>query len=111
MWQLATGSYKIKFNNNLGGTFGTVMPLTNAGNLGIGITNSFASLTLETTIIAVGISNLSFVIPRNNGSGNRSFKMAIDDGFNLAIGDFGNGDSGNTWSSSQFTINYASGNV
>jgi hypothetical protein len=55
------------------------MTLTNAGNLGIGITNPFATLTLRTPIIAAGISNPSFVIARNNGSGNRNFKMAIDD--------------------------------
>ncbi len=37
--------------------------------------------------------------------------MAIDDRFNLSIGDFGNGVSGNTWSQTQLTINYSSGNA
>ena len=64
------------------------MIIQSDGNVGIGITNPFATLTLGTPIIAAGISNPSFVIARNNGSGNRSLKMAIDDSFNFCIGIF-----------------------
>jgi len=46
-----------------------------------------------------------------NGSGYRNFKFGYDANFNFCMGDFGGGTSGNTWASTQFNINWSTGNV
>jgi hypothetical protein len=78
------------------------------GNVGIGITNPFAMLNIGTPSISG--SDGTLVISKNSG-GNRNFRFGYDAAFNFCMGDFGNGVSGNTWTSNQFNINYFTGNI
>jgi hypothetical protein len=109
-WKLETGNYNLNFTNDYPttGTFTSKMTLTYTGNVGIGITNPFAPLTLGTP--AILNSDGYLVIAKNNG-GNRNFRLGFDTNFNFCIGDFGNTVNANSWQSTYFNINYSSGNV
>ena len=79
----------------------------NTGNVGIGITNPFATLSLGTP---ASTSDGTLTISKNSG-GNRNFKFGFDGGFNFCMGDFGNAVSGNTWRATDLTINWQTGNT
>jgi hypothetical protein len=57
-------------------------------------------------------SDGAIVLSRNIGGGGwRNFRIGIDNSLNLCLGDYGSLTTGNTWPSTQFSINYSSGNV
>jgi len=79
------------------------------GNLGIGNPTPQGMLSIGRPD---AVSDGTLTISKNNGTGGiRNFKMGYDTNFNFCFGDFGGAVSGNTWLSSQFLINYASGYV
>ena len=120
LWGDGTSTYGIGINNATlrynvptntthrfyTGTTNTVT-IDGSGNVGIGITNPFASLSIGTPATA---SDGTLTISRNN-AGNRNFKFGYDGGFNFCMGDFGNAVSGNTWRSTDLTINWNTGNI
>ncbi len=60
----------------------------------------------------VANSDGAITLSKNNNSGGiRNFKIGFVTNFNLCLGGFGSATSGNTWNSTQFSINYSSGNV
>jgi hypothetical protein len=88
------------------GTTNTVT-IDGSGNVGIGITNPFASLSIGTPATT---SDGTLTISRNN-LGFRNFKFGYDANFNFCMGDFSNAVSGNTWRSTDLTIRWETGNV
>ncbi len=91
------------------GTINTVT-IDGSGNVGIGITNPFASLCIGTPL---AISDGTLVLSRKTAvTGNRNFKFGYDTDFNFCMGDFG-GDALTTspWTSNQLTINWNNGNI
>jgi hypothetical protein len=51
-------------------------------------------------------------LSRNIGGGGwRNYRIGIDSSFNLCFGDYGASTSGNSWRSTDLTINYNSGNI
>jgi hypothetical protein len=78
------------------------------GNVGIG--NEIPLGTLSIGRPDFTTSDGTLVISKNGG-GNRNFKFGYDASFNFCMGDFGGATSGNTWNSSQFNINWNTGNV
>jgi hypothetical protein len=86
----------------------TRLTINDSGNVGIGTTNPQGTLALGNVS---GISDASLIVSKNNGTGWRNFKLGFDANFNICLGDFGGAVSGNTWASSQFSINYFNGNV
>ncbi len=68
----------------------------------------FTPLTIGSPAVA---GSDGFLVIAKNNSGNRNTKMGYDASFNFCIGDFGANVSGNDWRSTDFTINWNSGNV
>ena len=91
---------------NGGGNAGIVI---NNNNVGIGNSVPMATLSIGRPDIVDNDGTL--VISKKQGLGNRNFKMGYDTNFNFCFGDFGGAVSGNTWASSHFLINYASGYI
>ena len=81
------------------------------GNVGIGITNPFATLSIGNPDLSNPYSDGTLSISKRISNGVRNFKLGIDDTMNFCIGDFGNGVSDNTWNSKQFNINWNTGNI
>jgi hypothetical protein len=80
------------------------------GNVGIGNPSPMASLSIGSPNVVN--SDGTITLSKNSGGGAiRNFKIGLDASFNFCIGDFGNATSGNTWASTQLTINYSNGNV
>jgi hypothetical protein len=94
-----------------GGTMTGLLSATTintTGNVGIGITNPFAPLTIGSPAVA---GSDGFLVISKNSNGNRNTKIGYDTDFNFCIGDFGGNVSGNSWRPTDFTINWNSGNV
>jgi hypothetical protein len=120
LWGDGTSTYGIGINNATlrynvptntthrfyTGTTNTVT-IDGSGNVGIGITNPFASLSIGTPATT---SDGTLTISRNN-AGFRNFKFGYDANFNFCMGDFGSNVSGNTWRSTDLTIRWETGNV
>ena len=103
----AANSTSVKMTINGNGNISCTNNFTAGGNVGIGITNPFANLCIGSPAVASdGVLVLS-----KNGGGNRNFKMGYDGNFNFCLGDFGGALSGNTWRSTDLTINYFTGNI
>ena len=103
----AANSTSVKMTINGNGNISCTNDFTAGGNVGIGITNPFANLCIGSPAVASdGVLVLS-----KNGGGNRNFKMGYDGSFNFCFGDFGAALSGNTWRSTDLTINYLTGNI
>jgi len=80
------------------------------GNVGIGNPSPMASLSIGSPDVVN--SDGTITLSKNSGGGAiRNFKMGFDTNFNFCIGDFGSATTGNTWNSTQLTINYSNGNV
>ena len=122
LWGDGTSTYGIGINNATlrynvptntthrfyTGTTNTVT-IDGSGNVGIGITNPFASLSIGTP---AAVSDGTLTISKNYTAGGfRNFKIGLDGGFNFCIGDFGSAVSGNTWRPTDLTINWQTGNV
>ena len=122
LWGDGTSTYGIGINNATlrynvptntthrfyTGTTNTVT-IDGSGNVGIGITNPFASLSIGTP---AAVSDGTLTISKNYTAGGfRNFKIGLDASFNFCIGDFGSAVSGNTWRPTDLTINWQTGNV
>ena len=89
-----------------------------SGNVGIGNPLSTQPLWIGRPDV---VSDGAIVVSKNNGGGNRNFRMAYDTNFNFCFGDYGNANNNTNQFKSQFLINYqapsncitinASGNV
>ena len=122
LWGDGTSTYGIGINNATlrynvptntthrfyTGTTNTVT-IDGSGNVGIGITNPFASLSIGTP---AAVSDGTLTISKNYTAGGfRNFKIGLDASFNFCIGDFGSAVSGNTWRPTDLTINWNTGNI
>jgi hypothetical protein len=96
-----------------GGTLTGLLSATTintTGNVGIGITNPFAPLTIGTPDV-LGSDGFICIGKYKANVGNRCFKIGYDDGFNMCFGDFGPTIGSTSWTPNQFNINWNTGNV
>jgi hypothetical protein len=102
-------SYVLKTGSTMTGLLsGTTINTT--GNIGIGITNPPAPLSIGTPDV-LGSDGFIFIGKYKASVGNRCFKIGYDDGFNMCFGDFGATISATSWTPNQFNINWNTGNV
>jgi hypothetical protein len=99
-------SYRLNVEGSLNTT-----SINATGNVGIGNPTPIGSLSIGRPDVVDNDGTLT--ISKKQGGGIRNFKMGIDANFNFCIGDFFNTTSiaTNPWTSNQFSINYANGNV
>ena len=72
------------------------MRISSGGNVGINNTSPWVDLNLGNC--SVNGSSGSLVFGKNNGGGNRNFRMGMSSNFFFCIGDCGNvNNSSNTW--------------
>ena len=76
--------------------------LLSGGNVGIGNPSPTAPLWIGRPDVA----SSGYIVISQNSSGNRNYKMGFDANFNFVLGDYGNANGTNTWTS-QFLINYS----
>jgi hypothetical protein len=102
-------SYVLKTGSTMTGLL-SATTINTTGNIGIGITNPPAPLSIGTPDI-LGSDGFICIGKYKASVGNRCFKIGYDDGFNMCFGDFGATLSATSWTPNQFNINWNSGNV
>jgi hypothetical protein len=102
-------SYVLKTGSTMTGLL-SATTINTTGNIGIGITNPPAPLSIGTPDV-LGSDGFIFIGKYKASVGNRCFKIGYDDGFNMCFGDFGATISATSWKPMQFNINWDSGNV
>ena len=102
-------NYVLKSGSTMTGTLnGTTIYTT--GNIGVGTNNNIASLVVG-NIDADGSDGSIAFSKRQNVGTKRNFKMGMNGDYTFCIGDYGSGNTANTWSVNHFNIRYADGNV
>jgi hypothetical protein len=96
-------SYRLNVEGSLNTT-----SINATGNVGIGNPTPLGSLSIGRPDV---VDNDGTLVISKRGGGNRNFKFGYDTSFNFCMGDFGGNPSANTWVSTQFNINWSSGNV
>ncbi len=77
------------------------LALLHTGNVGIGITTPFTTLSLGTPATRC---DATLTLSKNTGTGWHNFKFEHDANFDFVMGDFGGYVGGNAWTSNQSSI-------